>query len=80
MFPGLQFLPFTARVEITRRWKLGHRFTADRQEAVDSVHEVDLIGISQMSDYFPNSIIWKERFAGLIKSLVAIRTNSRQSV
>lgn len=74
LFPGLQFLPFAARVEITTHWKLGHRFTSNRQEAIDSVHEVDLLGLCQMSDYFPDSIIWRERFGGLIKSMVAIRS------
>ena len=73
LFPGLQFLPFAARVAITKNWKLGHRFTRSQQDAVDSVHEVDLVGITQMADYFPDSEIWREKFAGLIKSLVAIR-------
>lgn len=73
LFPGMQFLPFAARVEITTRWKLGHRHTIDRQRAVDSVHEVDLLGLTQMADYFPDSVIWREKFAGLIKSIVAIR-------
>lgn len=74
MFPGLQFLPFSARVVVTNRWKLGHRYTSDRQQAVNLVHEVDLIGITQMSDYFPQSVIWREKFAGLVKSIVAIRS------
>lgn len=74
LFPGLQFLPFAARVEITTRWRHGHRFTSDRKQAIDSVHEVDLIGITQMQDYFPDSVIWREKYAGLIKSIIAIRT------
>uniref|UniRef100_A0A5Q5CCB2 Methyltransferase type 11 n=1 Tax=Mycobacterium sp. (strain JLS) TaxID=164757 RepID=A0A5Q5CCB2_MYCSJ len=73
LFPGLQFLPFAIRVEITNRWRLGHRFTESRQEAIDSVHEVDLIGVTQMADYFPRSAIWREKFAGLTKSIVAIQ-------
>ncbi|MCI4673448.1 class I SAM-dependent methyltransferase [Candidatus Mycolicibacterium alkanivorans] len=73
LFPGLQFLPFSARVGITTRWKSGHRFTRNRQQAIDSVHEVDLIGITQMADYFPDSAIWREKFGGLVKSIVAIR-------
>lgn len=73
LFPGLQFLPFAARVAVTTKWKLGHRFTRDYQQAIDSVHEVDLIGITQMASYFPQSEIWREKFAGLVKSIVAIR-------
>lgn len=75
LFPGLQFLPFAARVAVTNRWKLGNRFTTSRQEAIDSVHEVDLIGITQMADYFPDSVIWREKFGGLVKSIVAIRSS-----
>ena len=44
-----------------------------REEAENIVDEIDLIGISQMRRYFPSSTIWYERFAGLVKSLVAIK-------
>ena len=73
-FPGFQFLPFAARVAITTRWKFGHQITSDRRSAIDLVHEVELIGITQMTDYFPDSVIWREKFAGLVKSIVAIRS------
>ncbi len=73
MFPGLQFLPFATRVYVTRHWQLGHRFTRDRQRAIDSVHEVELLGITQMADYFPDSTIWREKYVGLVKSIVAFR-------
>jgi len=33
---------------------------------------VELIGVTEMRSYFPNSEIWFERYAGLVKSLVAI--------
>lgn len=74
LFPGFQWLPYEARVQISMRWNRGHIRTYTRDGAQDRVDEVDLIGISQMRRYFPSSTIWYERFAGLIKSLVAIRT------
>jgi hypothetical protein len=73
MAPGIQFLPFEARVRATMLWKFGHRHTDDRQKAINSVNEIDLIGLTQMHTYFPQSTIWCERKLGLIKSMVAIR-------
>ena len=73
VFPGFQFLPFWARVEITRRWPLGHRHVSDRAKAAEHVASVDLLSRTEMSHYFPTSEIWPERLAGLTKSLVAIK-------
>lgn len=73
LFPGIQWLPYEARTQISLHWNLGHVRTYSRDEAQAQVDEIDLIGISQMRRYFPTSTIWFERFAGLVKSLVAIR-------
>jgi hypothetical protein len=72
--PGIQFLPFEAKVRATMMWRFGNRFTTDRKIAISSVNEIELIGLTQMREYYPNSTIWCERMAGLIKSMVAIRT------
>jgi len=74
VFPGFQWLPYEARVQISLRWNRGHVRTHNREDAEHIVDEIDLIGISQMRRYFPSSTIWYERFAGLVKSLVALRT------
>ena len=74
LFPGMQWLPYAARVQISMRWNRGHIRTYTCADAQEQVDEIDLIGISQMRRYFPSSVIWYERFAGLVKSLVAIRT------
>lgn len=73
LFPGFQWLPYEMRVRVSMKWNRGHIRTYTRHEAEDQVDEIDLIGISQMRRYFPSSTIWYERFAGLIKSLVAIK-------
>ncbi|MBR7191554.1 class I SAM-dependent methyltransferase [Gordonia sp. SCSIO 19800] len=73
MAPGFQFLPFEARVRLSQRWKIGHIRTQDRKTAIERVNEIELIGISQMTDYFPNSEIWREKSLSLTKSIVAIQ-------
>lgn len=74
LFPGIQWLPYEARVRVSMHWNRGHIRTYTRETAEEQVDEIELIGISQMRRYFPSSDIWYERFAGLVKSLVAIRT------
>jgi hypothetical protein len=74
VFPGFQFLPFRVRQEITQRWKIGHVGAhADTAEAARLVAEVELISVTEMRSYFPAGDIWFERFAGLPKSLVAVK-------
>jgi hypothetical protein len=72
VFPGMQWLPFPARVAVSRRWPYGHIERGDRAKAVADVAEVELQSATQMRSYFPASHLWFERFAGLPKSLVAI--------
>lgn len=72
LFPGIQWLPYEARVQVSLHWNRGHIRTHSREAAQDQVDEIELIGIAQMRRYFPSSVIWYERFAGLVKSLVAI--------
>ncbi|WP_157597435.1 class I SAM-dependent methyltransferase [Streptacidiphilus rugosus] len=71
VFPGMQFLPFRARVAISQRWPHGHIAPGDRARALRDVAEVELLSATEMRHYFPASQIWFERFAGLPKSLVA---------
>jgi hypothetical protein len=73
LFPGMQWLPYAARVQISLHWNRGHVRTYTRADATDMVDEIELLSISQMRRYFPTSAIWYERFAGLVKSLVAVR-------
>jgi hypothetical protein len=73
LVPGMQWLPYEARIRVSMHWNRGHIRTHTREEAREQVDEIELIGISQMRGYFPSSVFWYERFAGLIKSLVAIQ-------
>jgi hypothetical protein len=74
VFPGLQFLPFEARVQITKKWPIGHCVAdGDRDDALAFVSDVELIGKTQMRIHFPDSEIWMERWKGMPKSMVAIK-------
>jgi hypothetical protein len=74
-FPGFQFLPFRARLVVCQHWKTLHEpARKDPAEAAELVASVELISATEMRMYFPDSEIWFERFAGLPKSLVAIKS------
>lgn len=75
MFPGMQFLPLPARASISARWPLAHESFRGRtrQQAVDDVLRVELVGATEMRSLFPESELYRERVAGITKSLVAIR-------
>lgn len=74
VLPGMQFLPLRLRVAVAqhRPYGPGNR-DVDRERAIAEVAEVELVGITEMQSYFPESEIWRERFGGLVKSLVAVR-------
>lgn len=74
LFPGFQFLPVAARVEISRRWKLVHTPNTDYQAMLDAVLSVELVGLAEFRHLFPDSEIRHERFAGLTKSIIAVRS------
>jgi hypothetical protein len=71
VFPGFQFLPLRARAQISERWPLSAR---RGRSTIDYVLHVDLLSLTEMKFLFPESEMYKERAAGLVKSLVAVRT------
>jgi hypothetical protein len=72
LFPGFQFLPVSTRVRASERWPFGWSRPTGR-EAVQNVLDVELVSFTEMRYYFPQSRVVAERFAGLPKSLIAIR-------
>jgi hypothetical protein len=74
LFPGFQFLPLAVRAELSRRWPLVHTKPGSRQEGLEVAMGVELVSRSEMSYYFPSSVIRAERVAGLPKSLVAVKS------
>jgi hypothetical protein len=74
LFPGFQFLPFRARVEITRHWSVGHNpALKDVAEAAALVASTELVSPPKMRAYFPDGEFWFERIVGVPKSLVAVK-------
>jgi hypothetical protein len=74
MAPGMQWLPVPARAALTQRWPLGHIHADSYEEGLREAMEIELLTVSEMRHYFPTSRIWYERFGGLVKSLVAIKS------
>lgn len=74
LFPGMQHLPVAARARISRVWPLAHCPDSSLEEARSSVLWTELVGLTEMRVYFPDSEILHERIAGLTKSLIAVRS------
>ena len=71
VFPGFQCLPASAQMHVSKNWPLGHtRSTAD--SAWSDVSWVELLSITDMRGYFSDSTLWLERWAGAVKSIVAV--------
>lgn len=72
LFPLMQFLPVGMRAVVAERWPLGHSLPASRAEALSNVLWTELISITELRAYFPDSRVLKERLLGLTKSIVAV--------
>ena len=73
LFPCMQFLPLRIRAAITQHWPLSPGRARDLRDAVGNAASVELLSITEMRSYFPESAIWYEWFELLVKSLTAIR-------
>ena len=73
VFPMMQFLPVAARTRVAKDWPLVHTRPASAAEALADVQWTELIGVTELRGYFPDSQVVKERMAGLVKSIVAVR-------
>lgn len=73
LFPAFQFLPFKARAHLAPRWPLGHTYGWDGPTASNEVMATELLSVTEMREYFPQSEIVLERVGGVPKSMIAIR-------
>lgn len=73
--PFLQFLPLALRARVAMKWPLVHTRPRDFDEAVESLMETELLDITAMRRYFPDTEIRYERAVGLVKSLIAVRAS-----
>lgn len=77
VFPAMQWLPFRTRVMISQYWPYGHMKRSDKAKAIKKVASVELLSVTEMRNYFPESRIWRERMLGLPKSLTARTANPK---
>jgi hypothetical protein len=73
LFPGMQFLPVAARARIARRWRLAHTPARNMEDARTSVMWTELLSLTELRQYFPQSAIVRERVGGLTKSIIAVQ-------
>lgn len=76
LFPGFQFFPVRARAAIARNWPLVHTPPADRTASLRSVMSTELLSVTEMGIYFPDSEIVRERIGPMTKSLIAVKRGS----
>jgi SAM-dependent methyltransferase len=69
--PGLQFLPQQMQGRIVGRLRPGWYRHHSAREAAREASEVRLLTGPEMRKLFPDGELWRERFLGLTKSLVA---------
>jgi len=73
--PGFQFLPLPIAARALVRWPVGNLagMVPSHEVALRWVQETELLGLTQLSFYFPGSTVERERFGPLTKSLIAYR-------
>jgi len=74
LFPGLQYLPKAAQSAVIVLWPFGnYRNVHDYTEALEGAMNLELLSISELSAYFPDAKIRKEKIMMLTKSVIAVR-------
>jgi len=77
-FPFFQWLPFSIRKKIATIWPFswGKKWgEIDRYNVKDYLEKINLLSLKEIKVLFPDGFIWKERFFGLVKSIVVYRCN-----
>jgi hypothetical protein len=74
LFPGFQFLPAPVRATASRFWPVGgfaHTRRSSFRDRLQEVVEIELLTRQELSLYFPDAEILRERVGPLTKSLIA---------
>lgn len=78
MTPLIHYLPRNWQRPLLRRftvWGLLHSPTP--QGCDEFLRDIQLLDVAALKGLFPDATIWKERFFGLLKSISAVRLDSR---
>ena len=71
----MQYLPTAGRIRVAQVWPLAHAGRlSDEGAAAEAVLDIELLDTKQVALLFPDSNVIRERFAGLTKSLIALKT------
>jgi hypothetical protein len=73
IFPLFQFLPLAAKARVSQIWPLMHTRSESWNSAVGTALGVELVSITELKYLLPEATILRERFAGLTKSIIAVR-------
>jgi len=73
LFPFQQQLPLRLRAEISQHWPIGFRHADSEHEAVLLNLSIEGLSRTALRAYFPEATILTERWAGLTKSLIAVK-------
>lgn len=74
VFPGVQFMPDRAALWLHSNFSLGHMpRQADAGLAARDLYYLRLLNERELRKLFPDCTILREKYAGLVKSLVAYR-------
>lgn len=76
LFPAMQFFPVRVRLAVATHWPLAHSRPASREHALHDVLATELLGVTEMKAYFPDSAVVRERYLGMTKSICAVRGSS----
>jgi hypothetical protein len=72
--PFFQFVPLAVRGWLVARWPIGSLATVkDPAVCLAQAQQIELIGRTEMSSYFPDAAVLSERMLGATKSLIAVR-------
>jgi SAM-dependent methyltransferase len=75
LFPGFQFLPRVLQERVAMSWP----FSFPKLLGIDPLGELAnlrLVGYREMTAYFPEALVVREKVAGLTKSLIAMKTRA----
>jgi ubiquinone/menaquinone biosynthesis C-methylase UbiE len=74
VFPMFQFLPFALQVYLVQHFDLGWMLkSVERTEAEEKVRSIQLLSRKEVRMLFPDAELGEEKFAGLVKSLLAYK-------
>lgn len=72
MFPCFQFLPGFVQLFLLMNFNIGwYKKCSNKKEARELIDSIHLLRLNELKELFPGSMIYKERFLGLVKSYIA---------